>query len=295
VDEIIAKKAKARARRRRRLILGAVIGTLAVIVALAVGVVVLRSVADRAQQTVEGGPTAGATSPDASTAPTATPTAASSPSAEPSPTASPSPTVSASPSVAGNAAPKPQITRDYIDFDAQRQAEMLSYARQHYGSSNIRLDPKVIVVHYTCGPDYASAHDIFESNTPNMGVKPGVVSHFVIDKDGTIYQQLPLEYMGRHTVGLNHVAIGIEVVQECNGSDARVVGEIMDRKRQIDALVALVRWLMARYDIPLDDVIGHGMANDSNYYEDLKGWTNSHTDWSAPQIRLLRDEVRGGT
>lgn len=29
-------------------------------------------------------------------------------------------------------------------------------------------------------------------------------------------------------------------------------------------------------------------------YKDLEGWDNSHSDWSAPQIRLLREKVRLG-
>jgi len=171
---------------------------------------------------------------------------------------------------------------------------MGAYALHHYGSSDIHIDPKVIVLHYTCGSAYASAHATFESDAPNMGVKPGVVSQFVIDKDGTIYQQIPLAYVGRHTVGLNHVAFGIECVEECSSGDAQAVSAIMHRKPQLKSLVALVRWLMYRYQISLSDVIGHGMANDSPYFRDLEGWKNDHTDWSQPQILLLRTKVRNG-
>lgn len=296
VEEIIEKRAQARAQRRRRLILAAIAGVAALAVALSVGALALKSATQRADNGADGTSPTQETSPSATATsePAATPPATPVASASPTPPTSPSPAASATPYVAGGPASKPPITRDFIDFDAERRAEMASYAQQHYGTSDIHLDPKVIVLHYTCGPDYKSAHAIFESNAPNMGVKPGVVSQFVIDKDGTIYQQLPLEYMGRHTVGLNHVAIGIEVVQECDGSDARVVGQIMDRKAQAESLVSLVRWLMERYDIPLDNVIGHGMANDSPHYKDLKGWDNSHTDWSAPQIKLLREKVQRG-
>ena len=34
----------------------------------------------------------------------------------------------------------------------------------------------------------------------------------MIDRDGTIYQLVPLAIMCRHTVGLNYTAIGIEHV-----------------------------------------------------------------------------------
>ena len=285
VDELIARRTRARTLRRRRRIIVTIVVIVLAAAALVAGYVALRPSAPQPGQAVAGA--------SQSPTPSAQPIAAATPHDTPTPFASPAPTATARPAyVVGGPVPKPPITKDYIDFGAQRQAEMGAYALQHYGSSSALIDPKVVVLHYTCGSEYASAHATFESDAPNMGVKPGVVSQFVIDKDGTIYQQIPLEYMGRHTVGLNYVAFGIECVQECNGSDARVVSEIMHRKPQEEALVALVRWLMYRYHIPLSDVIGHGTANDSPFYKDLKGWTNSHTDWSAPQIDLLHAKVR---
>jgi N-acetyl-anhydromuramyl-L-alanine amidase AmpD len=169
---------------------------------------------------------------------------------------------------------------------------MGAYALAHYGSSDIRLHPKVIVVHYTCGSTYENAHATFASDAPNMGVKPGVVSQFVIAKDGTVYQQIPLSYEGRHTVGLNYVALGIECVQEGRSSDAQAVSQIMHRRAQLRSLVALIRWLRYRYDISLSNVIGHGMANDSPYFKDLKGWKNDHSDWQRPEIELLRAKLK---
>ena len=47
---------------------------------------------------------------------------------------------------------------------------------------------------------------------PELGQLPGTCAHFVIDRDGTIYQLVPLGIMCRHTVGLNYTAIGIEHV-----------------------------------------------------------------------------------
>ncbi|MBE3076795.1 MAG: N-acetylmuramoyl-L-alanine amidase [Actinobacteria bacterium] len=260
--------------------MAAVVAGVVVVVALLVGVAALRHSPDRH-------PGSSAVAASASIAPSAPPTVAATASAAPTPTATPAYTV-------GGPAPSPAITKDYINFGAQRQAEMGAYALARYGSSDIRIDPKVIVLHYTCGSTYSSAHATFESDAPNMGVKPGVVSQFVIDKDGTIYQQIPLGYMGRHTVGLNHVAIGIECVEECSSGDAQAVSAILHRKAQGESLIALVRWLMYRFHIPLSDVIGHGMANDSPYFKDLQGLTNDHTDWSQPQILLLRTKVRNG-
>ena len=45
----------------------------------------------------------------------------------------------------------------------------------------------------------------FARNAPDLelGELPGVCSHFVIDRDGTIYRLVPTTIMCRHTVGLN--------------------------------------------------------------------------------------------
>jgi hypothetical protein len=207
-------------------------------------------------------------------------------SAAPSPRPSPSPTVSTD--TLGIPVPRPPIVKDYIAFGAKRRAEMATYARLHYGSSSIVLHPKLIVLHYTATSTYESAHATFAADVPNMGVLPGTVAHFIIDKDGIIYQQLPLDLMGRHVVGLNYCAIGVENVQEARATDAEAVAQILARPAQRRALIALVRWLMYRYHIPLKDVIGHGMANASPYFKDLLGWTNDHTDWQRPEVMRLR-------
>src|SRR5450759_3446678 len=290
VDDLIARRARARALRRKRRIVAAVVAGVVVVVALLVGVAALRHSPDRH-------PGSSAVAASASIAPSAPPTVAATASAAPTPSStptasSPTPSSTAVPAyTVGGPAPSPAITKDYINFGAQRRAEMGAYALARYGSSDIRIDPKVIVLHYTCGSTYSSAHATFESDAPNMDVLPGVVSQFVIAKYGTIYQQIPLGYMGRHTVGLNHVAIGIECVEEGSSGDAQAVSAILHRKAQGESLIALVRWLMYRFHIPLSDVIGHGTANDSPYFKDLQGLTNDHTDWNQPQIRLLRAKV----
>jgi len=81
---------------------------------------------------------------------------------------------------------------------------MAAYSLRHYGQATIVLRPHVIVIHFTAGPSYESAHSVFVQDAPNTGELPGVVSHFVIDKDGTIYQQLPTDLRGRHAIGLKY-------------------------------------------------------------------------------------------
>jgi N-acetyl-anhydromuramyl-L-alanine amidase AmpD len=75
------------------------------------------------------------------------------------------------------------------------------------------------------------------SSAPDVELheRPGVCAHFVVDRDGTIYQLVSLRWMCRHTVGLNDVAIGIEHV---GYSDAEILG----RPAQILASLRLTRW-----------------------------------------------------
>ena len=51
-------------------------------------------------------------------------------------------------------------------------------------------------------------------------------AHFIVDRDGTIHQLVRLKWMCRHTVGLNHVAFGIEHVGISDG-------DVMGRARQL--------------------------------------------------------------
>jgi N-acetylmuramoyl-L-alanine amidase len=205
------------------------------------------------------------------------------------PRASASPHTSTSPPALPTYAGAPPIVSAPIPFSDSRRQQMAAYALRHYGASSWHLDPKVIVLHYTAGGTYAGARAVFMSNAANRGELPGVVSHFIIDKDGTIYQLLPLDVMGRHTIGLNNVAIGIEFVQE-GGSSAEQ--QIMARTKQIQAGLALVTWLQSRYGISDANVLGHGTANASPLFKDLEGWKNDHTDWSAGPLAQFKTLLR---
>jgi len=186
--------------------------------------------------------------------------------------------------------PKPRITRDFIHYGPRRQAEMAAYARRHYGVSTDRVHPRVIVLHFTdSGPgSYPGVHAEFDANQPNGGELPGVCAQFVVDQDGTIYQQVPLKLMCRHAIGLNDRAIGIEMIQQQGISSHWADQQILHRRPQIRSVLRLVRWLQARYDIATRNVIGHAMANDSPFFHDLEGWRNDHTDWQREDVLELR-------
>jgi hypothetical protein len=186
--------------------------------------------------------------------------------------------------------PRPRIVQQPIPYTSARKAEMADYARRHYGMSSWRLSPRMIVLHFTASGagSEPGVHSLFASNQPNRGELPGVCAHFVVDQDGTIYQQAPLGVMCRHTIGLNDRALGIEMIQETGPSSHWADQQILHRPAQRGSVVRLVRWLLARYRIPARNVIGHAMANDSRYFHDLLGWRNDHTDWQAQDVDALR-------
>lgn len=186
--------------------------------------------------------------------------------------------------------PKPAITRDFIRYGSRRRAEMAAYARRHYGVATDRVHPRVIVLHFTdSGPgSYPGVHAEFNANQPNGGELPGVCAQFVVDQDGTIYQQVPVTLMCRHAIGLNDRAIGIEMIQQQGISSHWADQQILHRRPQIRSVLRLVRWLQARYHIATRNVIGHAMANDSPFFHDLEGWRNDHTDWQREDVVALR-------
>ena len=150
----------------------------------------------------------------------------------------------------GDRVAKPAIEFDPIPYDSARKRQMAAYSNRHYGEREWRLeDPKAIVLHYTAGSTYSSAWSTFASNAPSLGERPGVCAQFVVDKDGTIYQLTRLAVRCRHTIGLNHVAFGIEMVQEDLGGSHRTSQAILDRQGA-GALGGPARGLAAR---PLPD------------------------------------------
>jgi beta-N-acetylhexosaminidase len=163
---------------------------------------------------------------------------------------------------------------------------MAAYARRHYGIDSYTLRaPKVIVEHYTGSTTFAAAFATFARDVPDPELHelPGLCAHFIVDRDGTIYQLVSLRFMCRHTVGLNYTAIGIEHV----GTSDR---EILDDRRQLDASLALTRWLRCRYRIRLGDVIGHSESLRSPYHRErvARLRRQTHADWSHADMRLYR-------
>ena len=167
---------------------------------------------------------------------------------------------------------------------------MAAYAKHHYGIDTWRLQgPHVIVEHYTASDSFSAAWNTFAADTPDPELHelPGDCAHFIIDRDGTIYQLVRLNTMCRHTVGLNYTAIGIEHV---GTSDQQI---LHDRK-QLRASLRLTLWLAQRFHIKLANIIGHNESLSSPYHrERYAPWRcQTHQDWKRADMIIYRTDLR---
>ena len=183
---------------------------------------------------------------------------------------------------------KPRVIDKPIPFGRHRQIQMERYSKRHYGHRESRLiRPRVIVEHYTDGPTMMSAWWTMANNTKNLDEFPGVCTHFIVDTDGRIFRTVPLQLRCRHTIGLNQTAIGIEHV---GFSDHQVMRNDPQRR----ASLRLTLWLMARFNIPAKNVIGHGESLLSPYrFELYRSWKClTHTDFSHLTMNRYRDRLQ---
>lgn len=188
---------------------------------------------------------------------------------------------------------------DIREFPVQTEARKeltREYARAHYGIDDWRLmDPSLIVVHYTgtdsdeyslsvFAPDILSASrdEISAGGSVNVGV------HYVIWRDGTIWSLLPETDMGRHAIGYNHVALGIEMT----GSSGDRVTDA-----QIESCAALVadiakRLPSIRYLCGHHEYMQEFRAHRSLYTTHLEGYapTVKH-DPGERVMALLRERL----
>jgi N-acetyl-anhydromuramyl-L-alanine amidase AmpD len=154
----------------------------------------------------------------------------------------------------------PQVIHQMpIQFDKQRKALTRQYQSSHYGIKvrSLEIEPQMIVLHWTVIASLKTTFRVF--NPPLFPVHserrkdlPGdlnVSSHFVVDKDGSIYQLMPEHWMARHVIGLNHYAIGIENIGGMDSKD-----DLTDA--QVKANAFLVCYLKKKYPA-IHYVIGH--------------------------------------
>jgi N-acetyl-anhydromuramyl-L-alanine amidase AmpD len=221
---------------------------------------------------------------------------------EPTTPAAPSPAptvvVDAAPLVVAVDAPPDAPAVAIVDapmaWSAERERLTLEYRRQHSdeAATDLAIDPHVIVLHYTGGGSAASTRAYFDHTKIEAARKElarggavNVSSHFLVDRDGTIYRLQPETRFARHCIGLNHIAIGIENV----GDEQRY--PLTDAQVAADA--ALVRDLASRFHIT--HLLGHYEVmqfRDHPYFVELDpAYKNDKGDPGKAFMARVRERV----
>ncbi|MEM9299917.1 MAG: peptidoglycan recognition family protein [Bacteroidota bacterium] len=156
------------------------------------------------------------------------------------------------------------------------------YAQDNYGINDYRItSPKMVVIHYTAIPTLDETLRYFKPDSLNASRKKiikksplNVGVHYVIDKDGSIYNLLPDSIMGRHILGFNHIALGIENVAR-DSSELTV--------EQLNSNVKLVKYLSNAYP-SMQYLIGHQEYDDHTlpHYTLLKADDPNYQPYPKP-------------
>jgi N-acetyl-anhydromuramyl-L-alanine amidase AmpD len=183
-----------------------------------------------------------------------------------------------------NACASPTFRTYYkpVVFDGERKRLSLEYMEKRHGmvQDSPYIKPKMIVLHWTAIPTLEQSFDamnpvLLPGSRSNLGAVStlNVSTQFLVDRDGTIFRQLPDTAFARHVIGLNHCAIGVENV---GGAKAPLT------KAQLKANEQLIRYLKRRYDI--EYLIGH------YEYKDFIG----HELWKETDPGYLTEKVDPG-
>ena len=106
---------------------------------------------------------------------------------------------------------------------------------------------QMVVLHCTEAPLKSTIAEFTNANPNGRQVS----AHYVIDRNGDIYQMVSDSERANHCRGANANSIGIEHV----GTDRDTLEDA-----QAKSSAALIRWLLEQYDIPRTNIYGHDFA-----------------------------------
>ncbi len=191
-----------------------------------------------------------------------------------------------------------QIIDKPIIFEKERISMTKEYIKSHYGKivKDITITPKIILLHWTADMSFEKS---FKRLEPQMLLTDrkdimkasllNVSSHFMVDRDGTIYRLMPENWMARHVIGLNYSSIGVENI---GGKDNK--SEDLT-PAQLEANIALVKYLKAKYPT-IEYMIGHyeyrEMESTSLWLEKDEGYRTIKSDPGRKFMLDMRDAIK---
>jgi len=184
------------------------------------------------------------------------------------------------------------IIQKPIIFTQKRRNLTKEYIKTHYGLDvkDITIKPQTIVLHWTAVMDFEKSFgrlnpELLFSDRADISKASAlnVSAHFLVDRDGTIYQLMPDNWMARHVIGLNYSSIGVENV----GGEANSKEDLT--QAQLNANIRLVKYLKAKYP-SIKNVIGHyeyrHFENTSLWLEKDAGYRTKKAD---PGEKFMKD------
>ena len=162
-----------------------------------------------------------------------------------------------------------------IVFNEERNQLTIQYLKDRYGleQESPSIVPRMIVLHWTAIPTFEGSFEAFlDTKLPNW--RPDIESvsslnvsaHFLIDQDGTVYGLMSETTMGRHVIGLNHCAIGVENVGGTQDTPLT--------SAQLKSNIWLVKYLAKKYNI--EYLIGH---HEYTLFESHELWLEKDEDY----------------
>jgi N-acetyl-anhydromuramyl-L-alanine amidase AmpD len=189
---------------------------------------------------------------------------------------------------------KINIIHKPISYTDERIKLSLEYLKNRHGliQTTPTISPKIIVLHYTAGGTLKSTFNYFNNTkiedsrayNKNQSLL-NVSSHYLIDRDGKIYQLMDDTLFARHTIGLNYCSIGIENI----GSKTAPLTDA-----QILANAKLIRHLKMKFNI--EYVIGHseyGKFRKTKLWKETNpGYFTGKEDPGAIFLQKVRSNIK---
>lgn len=181
-----------------------------------------------------------------------------------------------------------EIVDQPISWTEERIRLTEEYAEKHYGVSQKDIIPQAVVVHWTASDTWESTYIYFYDADRGDGTL-NVASHFLVDRDGTIYRLTPETALNRHIIGYNWCAIGIENVGGLNGID-----DLTDE--QLESNIWLIMYIREKYPT-IRYVFGHYQQDEAKesglYLENVEGYRSEKIDPGPRFMKNLRKGLEG--
>ena len=192
---------------------------------------------------------------------------------------------------------KNSIIQKPIQFTKKREDLTKEYIKKHYGLSvkDIKIEPIAIVLHWTAVPIFSNSFARFYPETlPKdrgdiaKASALNVSAHYLVKRDGTIYQLMPDNLMARHTIGINYSSIGIENVGGKNNKEEDLT------EAQVIANEKLIKYLRFKYP-KIEFLIGHyeykKMQKTGMWLEKDKNYRTTKADPGKKFMKTVRTRV----